>query len=341
MTTSKLETATDRYLSVCLQQALEDGWLSPESFTEEFPPQRLMVALEPATALRSKLLVEAAGVHEKIAPKKSTTAAAEDLQIALEEGICTPRDLLDLVSIDDHVRYLDTESLWTLLIRDKFWKNNDARSRVRMLHMLNAGLEQKLIDLPRILIAIKPERLASDLPRNLVEQLLSLALSLGLDATPLDPEMLVDQASLETWLEHIALAHVWDTAIAEISGSAGFTGPPGPPKKEDVKADSTAKDEGAKNGKGRPTTQTLAGSPAPPAVDAAPSPEGAKSDTGAGENTSGATSSCEPCRIEGSTRSDRQAVADRASPTASCRSLNAYLARTRSDVCGSPHIRGR
>ena len=88
MRTSSLETSGARFLSICLQFALEEGWLSPADLNEEFSAEQLMTALEGASDLRARLLVEAAGVHEKIAPKKSTSAAAEDLQIALDEGLC-------------------------------------------------------------------------------------------------------------------------------------------------------------------------------------------------------------------------------------------------------------
>lgn len=274
MITSELETPAARFLSVCLQQALEDSWLTPESFAEEFPPHKLMSALEPAKELRSKLLVEAAGVHEKIAPKKSTSAAAEDLQIALEEGICTPQDLLDLVSVDEHVRHLETAELWELLTRDQFWLSAGPRERARLHFMLEAGLEQELIDLSKLLSSIQPERLAKDLPRELVELLLSNALKLGLDASPLDPAGLMALVSLETWLEHISLDHVWETAIAEIAGAAGFAAAPAPvapePEKNSTKKEAATK--AAPETKKRERTQTAVASPAPPAVNAAPAP---------------------------------------------------------------------
>ncbi len=64
-----------------------------------------MQSLSTADALRSKLLVSLANVHEKIARKKSIESAAEDLKLALEEGICTPEALLEgLMRIQDKIK---------------------------------------------------------------------------------------------------------------------------------------------------------------------------------------------------------------------------------------------
>src|SRR5690606_34706849 len=120
MPTSQLESSGDRFLSLCLQNAVDDGWLNASDLSDEFPPSVLMSGLEGSTELRAKLLTEAAGVHERIARQKSTSAAAEDLQSALDARICTPETGLSLVPIDAMVQRLAPGSLWGLLIRDQF-----------------------------------------------------------------------------------------------------------------------------------------------------------------------------------------------------------------------------
>lgn len=225
MGTSSLESSGDRFLSLCLQYALDHDWLTPSDLTEEFPPKKLMTALESAPELRAKLLIEAAGVHQKIAPKKSTGAAAEDLQISLDEGICTSATVLKIVSVDDHIRYLGKSALWDLLTRDQFWFQDGARPQARMLAMIKTGLDQDLIDFPRLLRAVTPEQLASDLPRDLIESAFCSAIHAGLDGVAFGPETLMEAIGLEAWIEHLPLVHFWDAVIkGELAASAGLVG---------------------------------------------------------------------------------------------------------------------
>ncbi len=262
MGTSSLESSGDRFLSLCLQYAIDHDWLAPADLIEEFPAEKLMTALEAAPSLRAKLLVEAAGVHEKIAPKKSTSAAAEDLQIALDEGICTADTVTGIVTIEDLVRFVDKNALWNLLTRDQFWFQDGARPQARMLAMIKTGIDQDLIDFPRLVRAITPEQLAADLPRELIEAALCTAIHAGLDGVAFEPETLLESISLETWLEHLPLSHFWDTVIkAEIASSAGLGGD-SPVKTTDATPD----DDGSKKKKKkRDGKNTVAASPAPPA----------------------------------------------------------------------------
>lgn len=264
MGTSSLESSGDRFLSLCLQYALNQDWLTATDFIEEFPPKKLMTALEAAPLLRAKLLIEAAGVHQKIAPKKSTSAAAEDLQISLEEGICTAATLLQIVSVDDHVRYLEKSALWDLLTRDQFWFQDGSRPQARMLAMIKTGLDQDLIDLPRLLRAVTPEQLASELPRELIESAFCAAIQAGLDGVAFEPETLLEAIGLEVWLEHVPLTHFWDAVIkSELAASAGILGD-SPATSNDRNDGSGAERKGKK--KKRDGKDTAVASPPPPAT---------------------------------------------------------------------------
>ncbi len=223
MRTSQLDSPGDRYLSLCIQYALDEGWLSASDLFQEFPPQTLMSALEPAPELRSNLLIEAAGVHARIAPKKSTGAAAEDLQIALDEGVCTAENILALVPVDEQVRYLERDALWQLLIRDQFWLTDADKEQARMLDMIESGLEQELIDLPRLVRAVTPEQMAEDFPRDLMNRAFTVALHSGLDGTAFGASLFKDTVELSEWLQHISLSHFWENVIrSEIAASAGL-----------------------------------------------------------------------------------------------------------------------
>jgi hypothetical protein len=220
---SQLDSPADRFLSLCLQHAVGQSFLTPEDINQEFPVATLVEALESDDDLRAQLLIEAAGVHEKIAAKKSIAAAAEDLQLALDEGVCTPETILEIVTIDDHVEFLDQGDLWALLTRDAFYNQSTDRAKERMLFMINTAIDQGLIDLPRLIRAIKPAELARLLPRNLVEEVFSAAVEAGLDNRGFSPDRLLALVPLTVWLQHIPLKRVWEVVVEkEIAAAANL-----------------------------------------------------------------------------------------------------------------------
>lgn len=222
---SELDGSGDRFLSRCLQHVLGESWATPADFVAAFGARDLMQALEGVTELRAKILVEAAGVHERIAPKKSTEAAVEDLQLALDEDICDPPRLLELFEADERVRYLDARRLWGFVCRDEFWKQNSERARDRMVFVIETALEEKLIDLAGIIDGVGVERLASDLPKSLLEQVLVRAISDGRADRPFDPKALFDVVGLRDWVTHVPLDHLWQGVIRErIVPEAGLDG---------------------------------------------------------------------------------------------------------------------
>lgn len=220
---SKLGTPHKRYLSLSLQYCLAEKWLTPDDVIAAFPPEAVMTALEGAEALRSRVLVEAAGVHEKIAPKKSSTAAAEDLRIALDEGVCSPQKLLELFSPDEQAEYLDSKQLWSLLTRSDFFKEQNDRSRDRLLFAVQTALDQELLDLPGLIRAVTPELLVSKLPKPAIERALTEAMNAGLDGAPFDPASVFVSIPLVDWVKHVPLADLWDRAIVGAAcAKAGF-----------------------------------------------------------------------------------------------------------------------
>lgn len=223
--TSELDGSGDRFLSRCLQQLLDESWVSPADFVASFGPADIMQSLEGVTELRARILVEAAGVHEKIAPKKSTQAAAEDLQISLDEGICDAPRLLELFGADDRVRYLDRERLWTFVTRDEFWKKPSEKARARMVFLIATALEEKLIELSDIIDGVGSERLATDLPKALLEKVLVRAVSEGRVGKAFDPEGLFEVVQLRDWVGHVSLDHLWQKVVRDrVVPAAGFDG---------------------------------------------------------------------------------------------------------------------
>lgn len=222
-------SASDRFLIASLQYALDERWVTYEDMSAAFPPSQIMSALESALELRTKLLVELLGVHEKIAPKKSTAAATEDLAIALAEGVVSPQKLFMTFGPEDQVKYLSQKELWDVLCATNFWTNDDARSRKRVQHGLELAEAEGLLTKKEIVAKLGAARLAGALPRDLLERAMTQAIQLGFEGRALTPEKLFQELSLAVWVEHIELKVLWTKLVSEnIAVASGFTEAPAP-----------------------------------------------------------------------------------------------------------------
>jgi hypothetical protein len=222
---SELSTGHERMLARLLVHSIAEGYRTAEDFLERFGPDEIMQSLEDAPDLRAQILTEAAGVHERIARKKSTSSAAEDLRIALDEGICEAETILTLFPPDDRVRYLDNAALWSFVNEDEFWTGvtGAAQGVSRMVFTLEAALSEDLITLQDITDGATFEEIAKRLPRDDVEALLVQAFTLGRDSTPITEDHLIDTMSLETLLSHLSLESIWEqVVINKVAEPAGF-----------------------------------------------------------------------------------------------------------------------
>lgn len=209
--------------------ALDENWRTPDDFIRHFKPLDLMVGLADADALRAELLVQAAGVHQKIAHKKSTESATEDLQIALDEGITTPADLLKLFPPDERVRYLDKRRLWAFVVEDGFWnKVSTDRDRcvARMAFALQTALDQALITLQDITDGVTFETIANRLPVEQLRKVVVHALTLSRRSAPLTEDSLLQVVGLEQLIGFLPLDHIWETVVvAKVAAPAGLADP--------------------------------------------------------------------------------------------------------------------
>src|SRR6478609_6638645 len=123
---SELKTGAERYLAKVMVSALNDGWRKPEDFLRHFKPGDMMQRLEKAPDLRAAILVKAAGVHERIAKKKSTGSAT-----------------------DDRVRYLERAKLWNFITEEHFWEPNASapagQAVARMTFLIESALAESLL----------------------------------------------------------------------------------------------------------------------------------------------------------------------------------------------------
>jgi len=215
---SSLKSGADRFLSQVVVHALEDNWRTPEDFFRHFPPHDLMVALEAAPELRKDVLVLAAGVHEKIARKKSTESATEDLKIALDEEVTTPADLLALIQPDDRVRYLDRPKLWSFAFEDEFYaplnaEANRERAIERMVFLLENAMNEGLLTLQDVADGVSFSTIATKLPLRELQKVIEHTLTIGRQGSPLTEEVLLELVPLRSLLGYIPLDHVWDKVI--------------------------------------------------------------------------------------------------------------------------------
>ena len=227
---SSLKSASERFLSQTVVHALERGFRTPDDFLRHFKPSDLMQGLEGAPDLRAKILIEGAGVHEKIARKKSTTSAAEDLKLALDEGVTNAAQLLTLLPADDRVRYLDHKKLWGFTTEDEFWSPLNAEANVdgaltRVVFLLENALRENLLSLQVLTDGITFDSISTRLPLKELQKLVRHALKLGREKKPLSEQELLESVPLKTLIGFIPLEHVFNNVLVEkVAKPAGFIG---------------------------------------------------------------------------------------------------------------------
>ncbi|HWZ87500.1 MAG TPA: hypothetical protein VNW92_01585, partial [Polyangiaceae bacterium] len=231
-----MKTGAERFLSQAIVHALAQGFRSPDDFLRHFKPLDIMQALESAHELRADILVKAAGVHQKIALKKSTTSGAEDLRIAIDEGLTDAAAILELFPPDERVRHLDASKLWTFLVEDEFWSTLNAeanrdRAIGRMTFTLENALSEDLLSLADIADGISFEMISLRLPHKELQKLVAHALKLGRERKPLTEDAFLESISLQSLVGFIPLEHVWKSVVVDrVAGPHGFTGATGAAK---------------------------------------------------------------------------------------------------------------
>jgi hypothetical protein len=227
---SSLKSASERFLSQTVVHTLERGFRTPDDFLRHFRPADLMQGLEGAPDLRAKILIEGAGVHEKIARKKSTTSAAEDLKLALDEGVTNAAQLLTLLPPDDRVRYLDPKKLWAFTTEDEFWSPLNAEADVdralsRVVFLLENALRENLLTLQVLTDGITFDSISTRLPLKELQKLVRHALKLGREKKPLSEAELLECVPLKTLVGFIPLEHVYNNVLVEkVAKPAGLIG---------------------------------------------------------------------------------------------------------------------
>lgn len=215
---SSLGSGPDRFLSQAVAHALDNDWRTADDFLRQFAPIDLMKGLDASPDLRGLILTKAVGFHERIARKKSAESAAEDLRIALEEGVTTAEDILSLVSADDRVRYLDRARLFTFAVDPSFFSSTKSgseqeRAVERMAFLLETALGESLISLTDITDGLTFETIAQSLAVDDLRKIVESAFHLGRDKEALTEERLLDVVPLRSLLANLPLDLIWNKVI--------------------------------------------------------------------------------------------------------------------------------
>ena len=225
---SSLKSGGERFLSQVVEYAFEQRWRTPQDFLEHFKPLELMRGLDAAPELRGRILTKSVGFHERIARKKTAESAAEDLRIALEEGVTTPEDILSLITPDERVLYLDRERLFAFAIERSFFASvpldSPAERAVdRMLFLLETSLGEKLITLADLADGVSFSTISQALPVDELRKVVESALKHGRAGEPLTEERLLHVVPLRTLVKHIPLQLFWTSVVLNrVALPAGF-----------------------------------------------------------------------------------------------------------------------
>lgn len=230
---SKLGHGRERFLAHVVDYALQSGRRTPEDFIRHFPPASIMAGLRDRPSLRANILVTTTGTKLRIAVKKSSESAGEDLQIALDEAETDAATIVGLFDPDDRVRHLSDKALWQFVIEDKFWNapSSDAEASKsateHVAFMLDRALHDGLITHRDIIDGISVQTIAKLLPRSELEKIITAALTIGQKKKPFTEAALVDAVGPESLLAHVPLKDIWSSMIVpKIAEAHGFVEAP-------------------------------------------------------------------------------------------------------------------
>jgi hypothetical protein len=231
--TSKLGHGRERFLAHVVDHALQSARRTPEVFIRHFPPAAIMEGLRDRPSLRANILVTTTGVKFRIAVKKSSESAGEDLQIALDEAETDAATVVSLFDPDDRIRHLSDKALWQFVIEDEFWNtpSSDAEaSKTATEHVafiLDRALQDGLITHRDIIDGISVQSIAKLLPRGELETIITAALTAGHEKKPFTEAALVDAVGSHSLLAHVPLKDIWKSMIVpKIAETHGFVDAP-------------------------------------------------------------------------------------------------------------------
>ncbi len=213
---SSLGTGREAFHSEVTEYCLRIGERSAEDFIRHFPPIKIMEVLASRPMERARIVTEATGIREKVALKMSPDNSGEALQIALDEKVTTPADIVRLFQPDDRQRYLDRRALWKFDVEGEPWKVAQSgkgafeRAKSYVAYILERALANLLVNHEEIIEALTVDKLATLLPRDQLGAIISSALKKGDKFTEAHLLEAVPPSSL---VKHIPLDYIWERVI--------------------------------------------------------------------------------------------------------------------------------
>ena len=217
---SGLGKGREAFHSEVTEYCLRLGERTAEDFLRLFSCNKIMVSLASRPMERARIISELTGVHERVANKLSPENAGETLQIALDEGVTTPKDIVRLFQPDDRQRYLDRHELWAFDIEGQPWKvsPNDSAAHGRaekyIAYVIERAIENLLISHEDIVSALGVVNLAGWLPSELLGQIIEASLKKSDKFTEEDLLRAAPPSSLTT---HVPLDYLWDNVVVPLS----------------------------------------------------------------------------------------------------------------------------
>jgi hypothetical protein len=198
---------------------LKIGERTAEDFIRHFSPSKIMDALAARPTERARIIAEATGVHDRVAHKMSPENSGEALQIALEEKVTTPADILRLFQPDDRQRYLDRRALWKFAIEGEPWKVSSTskpafeRAKAFIAYVLQRGIANLLLTHEELVAALSVQRLAEHLPREQLALIIGASLKREDKFTELHMLEVVPPSML---VKHVPLEYMWSRCVVPL-----------------------------------------------------------------------------------------------------------------------------
>ena len=203
--------------------SLRLGERTAEDFLRHFSCSKIMVSLASRPLERARIISELTGVHERVANKLSPENSGETLQIALDEGVTTPKDIVRLFQPDDRQRYLNRHELWAFVVSGEPWKAspNDSTAHGRAerytAYIIERAIENLLISHEEIVAGLGVVKLAGWLPSELLGQIIETALK---KSDKFTEEDLLSASPPSSLVTHVPLDFLWERVVVPLIAEA-------------------------------------------------------------------------------------------------------------------------
>jgi hypothetical protein len=216
---SGLGAGREAFHSEVTEFCLRIGERSAEDFMRHFSSSHIMRALTSRPMERARIISQSTGVNEKVALKMSPEASGEALQIALDEKVTTPADVVRMFQPDDRQRYLDRKALWAFCIEGepaKVTASNRQKfegAKAYVAYVIERGLANLLLSHAELAAAITVEKLAALLPREELGAIIAASLR---QAEKFTEEHLLSAVPPRTLVDHLPLDYLWSRVVSPL-----------------------------------------------------------------------------------------------------------------------------